>query len=169
MDANQRREKIIKVLNNRDEPISGNELSEIFNVTRQVIVQDIAILRAAGEEIIATSRGYLIEKPTKFFTKKIAVYHDKDRTEEELMTFIECGCRVIDVIVEHPIYGELRGMLMLSNSKDVKDFIETTKKEEAVLLSKLTHGVHLHTIEGLNRESIEKAEKILKEKGMLLD
>jgi len=70
MDANQRREKIIKVLNNRDEPISGNELSEIFNVTRQVIVQDIAILRAAGEEIIATSRGYLIEKPTKFSLKK---------------------------------------------------------------------------------------------------
>lgn len=169
MDAKQRRKEIVNILNTEEEPISGSKFAEIFNVTRQVIVQDIAILRASGEDIIATSRGYLIRKPVKLFTKKIAVCHNEDKTKEELMTFIQCGCKVRDVIIEHPIYGELRGMLMLNDSSDVDDFILKTKKHEAVLLSKLTHGVHLHTVEGLNEECIKRAETILKEKGILLD
>lgn len=169
MDAKQRRKEIIDVLNINDTPISGNKLAQKFDVTRQVIVQDIAILRASGKDIIATSRGYMIRKPVKLFSKKIAVCHNEGQTKEELMIFIQCGCKVRDVIIEHPIYGELCGMLMLNDSSDVKDFILKTKKHEAVLLSKLTHGVHLHTVEGLNEECIKRAEKILKQKGILLN
>ncbi|WP_296972097.1 transcription repressor NadR [Tepidanaerobacter sp. EBM-38] len=169
MNTEIRRERIIKLLNTRHEPISGNELAKIFGVTRQVIVQDIAILRASGKDIISTSQGYLMKSPLPVCTKQIAVCHKEENTREELLTFIECGCKVIDVIVEHPLYGELHGLLMLSNSKDVDNFIQAIKKHKAKLLSQLTNGVHLHTVEAINFDCINKAERLLKEKGMLLE
>jgi transcriptional regulator of NAD metabolism len=169
MNADKRREKIVDLLNTRHEPISGNELAKTFGVTRQVVVQDIAILRASGKDIIATAQGYLIKKALQLCTKQIAVCHDEHNTRKELLTFIECGCKVIDVIVEHPFYGELHGLLMLSSSQDVDNFIKTIEKHKANLLSQLTNGVHLHTVEAINFDCINKAEKLLKEKGMLLE
>lgn len=169
LNAEQRREKIIELLKTRQEPLSGNELARIFGVTRQVIVQDIAILRASGKDIIATAQGYVIKNPMPFCTKQIAVCHDEKNTREELLTFIECGCKVIDVIVEHPLYGELHGMLMLSSSQDVENFLQAMEKHNATLLSHLTSGVHIHTIEALNYDCINKAERLLKDKGFLLE
>lgn len=169
MNADKRREKIVDLLNTHHEPISGNELAKVFGVTRQVIVQDIAILRASGKDIIATAQGYLMKDPLPICTKQIAVCHNVKDTREELLTFIECGCKVIDVIVEHPLYGELHGLLMLSNSQDVDNFIKAVKKHKANLLSQLTDGVHLHTVEAINFDCINKAERLLKEKGMLLE
>lgn len=169
MNADKRREKIVDFLNTHDEAISGNELAKIFGVTRQVIVQDIAILRASGKDIIATAQGYLIKKAIQLCTKQIAVCHDEHSTREELLTFVQCGCKVIDVIVEHPLYGELHGLLMLSNSHDVENFLKSVSKHKASLLSKLTNGVHIHTVEAINFDCINKAEKLLKEKGFLLE
>ncbi|GAQ25033.1 MULTISPECIES: transcription repressor NadR [Tepidanaerobacter] len=169
MNTQQRRNKILELLKSCKEPMSGSELAKIFNVTRQVIVQDIAILRAAGNNIIATAQGYMVQGTMLPYTKQIAVRHDADLTREELLTFVECGCKVIDVIVEHPIYGELRGMLMLSTSEDVENFLNAVKEHRASLLSQLTDGVHIHTIEAINLDCINKAEKLLKEKGMLLE
>ncbi|MDD4570141.1 MAG: transcription repressor NadR [Tepidanaerobacteraceae bacterium] len=169
MNADQRREKIIELLKNKQEPLSGNELARIFGVTRQVIVQDIAILRASGKDIIATAQGYIMKNPLPFCTKQIAVCHDDKNTREELLTFIECGCKVIDVIVEHPLYGELHGMLMLSSSNDVDNFIHSMKKHKASLLSQLTNGVHIHTVEAINFDCINKAKSLLKNKGILLE
>ncbi len=168
MSAYKRRKDIMKLLKSKRIPISGNELSMIFKVTRQVIVQDIAILRAAGNDIIATSQGYMALGPDPLLSKKIAVKHDINATREELMTFIECGCKVIDVIVEHPIYGELHGMLMLQNSQDVDEFMHRVEKSNAALLSLLTEGVHLHTVEALNQDAIARAETLLQKKGILL-
>jgi len=168
MNADMRREKIVELLKGHHEPISGNELAKIFGVTRQVIVQDIAILRASGKDIIATAQGYLMKEPLPVCTKQIAVCHRAEDTREELLTFVECGCKVIDVIVEHPLYGELHGMLMLSNSQDVDNFMQAMEKHKASLLSQLTNGVHLHTVEAINFDCIKKAESVLKEKGFLL-
>lgn len=169
MNAEQRREKIIEILQVKEAPISGNELAKIFKVTRQIIVQDVAILRASGQEIIATAQGYMIKNSSPFVSKTIAVCHEEKHTREELMIFIECGCKVLDVIVEHPLYGELRGMLMLVNSDDVDGFIHSMEQHEAILLSKLTNGVHLHTVEAINIDCIKKAEKLLRKKGILLE
>lgn len=169
MNAEDRRSKIIELLKSEKKPLSGSRLAKMFRVTRQVIVQDIAILRASGNDIIATSQGYMMAVPLPLISKKIAVHHDEQQTREELLTFVECGCKVIDVIVEHPIYGELRGMLMLQDSEDVEEFIESVEKNNATLLSRLTQGVHLHTVEALNQDSIKKAEEILRKKGILLE
>jgi hypothetical protein len=169
MNTDERRAKIIELLRSEKRPFSGSELAGFFQVTRQVIVQDIAILRAAGNDIIATSQGYMMKQPYDFCSKKIAVCHAEEKTREELLTFVECGCKVIDVIVEHPLYGELRGMLMLQDSGDVEEFIKKVEKSNATLLSRLTRGVHLHTVEALNEDSIKKAEELLREKGILLE
>jgi len=169
VNTDKRREKIIELLKTRHEPISGNELAKVFGVTRQIIVQDIAILRASGKDIIATAQGYLMKEPSLICTKQIAVCHSAKDTREELITFIECGCKVIDVIVEHPLYGELHGMLMLSNSQDVENFINAVEKHNAKLLSQLTDGVHIHTVEAINLDCIKRAEQLLREKGMLLE
>lgn len=169
MNAEERREKIVEVLEKSKKPIPGNELAKLFNVTRQVIVQDIAILRASGKDILSTSSGYMIESQRQLVIKKVACRHSREELRDELMTFVECGCKVVDVIVEHPIYGELHGLLMISNSKDVENFLKNLEEKEASLLSELTGGIHLHTIEAINEDSINKAKSILKEKGILLE
>ncbi len=55
----ERRELIIKTLRASEKPITGRELGEMTNVSRQVIVGDINLLKAKNEPIIATSQGYV--------------------------------------------------------------------------------------------------------------
>ena len=169
MKSEDRREQIVKYLDIQDEPVSGSKLASIFNVSRQVIVQDMAILRAEKINIIATSQGYMSIPKKKLFTKRVVCSHKKEDMKFELMTFIECGCKVIDVIVEHPVYGELKGNLMLSNSKEVNDFLDKVNNSNAQLLSQLTNGLHIHTIEAINEDSIEKEKKVLRANGNIVE
>lgn len=171
MKTEERRESLLKRLKKSQNAIIGSELAEDFGVSRQVIVQDIALLRARGEKIIATSQGYLYPESNKDTIKAtIACTHgEDDEVEEELMTIVNYGAKIIDVIVEHPIYGELKGMLMIKNHADVKEFVKNYKKNDASLLSSLTDGVHLHTVEALNEQVIKKIKKELEDKGYLLE
>ena len=169
MNAEERRLKLFELLRASKRPLSGSELARTFKVTRQIIVQDIAILRASGKDILATSKGYIAGEPLHLCSTQIAVCHNEKDTRKELMALVQCGCKVIDVTVEHPIYGELRGMLMLQSSKDVEEFMENIARSNASLLLNLTGGVHLHKIEALNEDSINKAKEMLREMGMLLE
>jgi len=171
MNASQRRHKLFTILKESKSPITGSELADMLKVSRQVIVQDVAILRAAGRDILATSQGYLIDgnSEIKTLTATIACKHTKEEVEDELMTIVNYGARIIDVIVEHPIYGELKGLLMIQTPADVKDFMKKYRTGEADLLSALTGGVHLHTINVMNEEVITRLKVALKKKGFLLD
>lgn len=167
-----RRSKLLARLKESKEALIGSKLAEELGVSRQVIVQDIALLRARGEEIIATSQGYYYEKnmglPT--VSASFACQHgDGQALRDELMTVINYGGRIIDVKVEHPIYGELSGNLMISTAEDVDNFIENYEQNEASLLSELTAGVHLHTIKAVNEQVLAKIKEELKEKGYLLE
>ena len=55
----QRRKNIITMLKQSDVPVSGTRLGKENGVSRQVIVQDITLLRVEGYDIVATPRGYL--------------------------------------------------------------------------------------------------------------
>jgi transcriptional regulator of NAD metabolism len=168
--SEDRRKKILEYLDSQSEPVSGTSLAGIFNVTRQVIVRDMAILRAERNNIIATSQGYMTLPGRKLFSKRVVCSHiDEGDMKAELMTFVECGCKVMDVIVEHPIYGEIRGNLMLSSSKEVDAFLEKVSSSKAALLSRLTNGIHIHTVEAINEDAIEKAKDVLREKGILVE
>ncbi|MGM0411088.1 MAG: transcription repressor NadR [Bacillota bacterium] len=172
MDTKERRAKLLNKLKNSKNAIIGSQLAEEFDVSRQVIVQDIALLRARGEEILATSQGYLYPQNQGLDTVKatIACKHgDNDEVENELMIMVNYGAKILDVIVEHPIYGELKGMLMIQSAHDVKNFIENYNNSEASLLSSLTDGVHLHTIEAVNSNVIDRIKKELDKNGYLLE
>ncbi len=171
INAQKRREKLLAILESAKNPMIGSELADKFGVSRQVIVQDIALLRAGGKEILATSQGYIFSNNNDMDMVRatIACKHSDHDVEDELMTIINYGARVIDVIVEHPIYGELNGLLMIKSAKDVKNFMKKYCQEEATLLASLTGGVHLHTIEAINKEVIKRLKVALSHKGYLLD
>ena len=169
MTANERREEIIRNLVKEKKAIKGSELAIYFNVTRQVIVKDIAILRAAGKNIIATPDGYMINDNLDNRVKSvIAVNHTEDEMENELEIIIKYGGIIEDVIVEHPLYGEIRGIFKIKNFNDLNKFTGYFEKIDAKPLSALTNGVHLHTISADSEENMELIKSELSEKGFIL-
>lgn len=169
MSATKRRISILKQLRESDKPIKGVLLASQYNVTRQIIVKDIAILRAEGNLIIATPDGYILNREDKGIRRIIAVSHNEDKLTEELNIIIKYGGTIEDVIVEHPIYGEIKGLLMISNLHDLENFTSKYKENEAKLLSLLTNGVHIHTITTDNENSMNLILKELKEKGFIIE
>ncbi|EOR26523.1 3H domain-containing protein [Clostridium sartagoforme AAU1] len=168
MGSIERREEIIKLLIEKNKAIKGTELASLFNVTRQIIVKDIAILRAAGKNIIATPDGYIYNKSTNKIKAIIAVNHESNKTIDELEVVVKYGGIIEDVIIDHPLYGEIRGNLMIKNLNDLNKFENEFKRKNAKPLSNLTNGVHLHTIAADSEEDIKAIKKELKEKGFLL-
>ncbi len=168
MSSTERRKKIIELLTNDNRPIKGSEIAEKYKVTRQVIVKDIAILRAQGNNIIATPDGYLINKTSGRVKKIIAVNHTEDQMFHEMSIIIKYGGIVEDVIVEHPLYGEIKGMLMVTNQNELEKFFNRCISQKAKLLSVLTNGVHLHTISADNDKNIELIISELKERNFII-
>lgn len=170
MEGVERREKLISILKNRkEEPISGTELAKQLGVSRQVIVQDIALLRAVNKNILSTTKGYLLyyqeaEKVNRCFMVK----HTNDLIEDELCTIVDHGGKVLDVIVMHDIYGEIRTDLIISNRKDVYDFVKKVNEKQTVPLKELTDGTHLHTVEADSENVLDNIEVALREKGYLI-
>lgn len=169
MNSKERRKLIEKLLIERAEPQKGHLLAQELGVTRQIIVKDIAILRAEGLDIIATPEGYIIPVKDKHKLRRvIAVSHKPEDIEEELTTIVKFGGKIEDVVIEHPLYGEIRGMLMIKNLYDVQSFIEKCREYNAEPLSKLTKGVHIHTIEADNEETMERIINELKNKNLII-
>lgn len=146
MDSEARRKALSERLEQAEGPVSAATLARELSVSRQIIVGDVALLRAGGLNITATPRGYLLPHPPAGITCTFACRHRADQMEEELNAIVDQGCTVLDVIVEHPIYGQLTGPLRLSNRYEVAQFVTRCKEEEAAPLSQLTEGVHLHTL-----------------------
>lgn len=150
-----RRDNILELLLESTEPLKGSDIAKKYAVTRQIIVKDIAILRAEGKNIIATPDGYIINKNENKFKAIIAVTHTEEEMFDEMNIVIKYGGIIEDVIVEHPLYGEITGMLMIKNYNELNKFIQKYKEQRAKLLSVLTNGVHLHTIAAESQEDIE--------------
>lgn len=168
MNADTRRIKILEHLSKTTAPVSATVLAGMFSVSRQVIVGDIALLRAAGEDITATPRGYVISKETPGLIKTVAVQHRPEETEKELCIFVDNGCIVEDVVVEHHIYGQIVGQLQLTNRYDVSQFIARLENGNTAVLSSLTDGIHLHTLRCADEAAFDRACQELKEAGFLL-
>ncbi|NMB47136.1 MAG: transcription repressor NadR [Firmicutes bacterium] len=165
--SEERRGMILQILSGQVNPVSGSDLAKDLGVSRQVIVQDVAILRAKGNSIIATPQGYMLPQGGHKNQAVLAVKHRPQDTEDELNIMVDYGLEVIDVIIEHPLYGELRGCLMMSSRQDVKRFLKELANEEATLLSSLTNGVHLHTVAYAVQEDLEAARQVLDQRGFL--
>lgn len=169
MNSKERRKYIEDLLRKTNTPHKGHVLSEELGVTRQIIVKDIAILRAEGKKIIATPEGYLISNEEKNLVKKVMAFsHKADDIEDELKTVVKFGGIIEDVIIEHSVYGELKGMLMIKTLYDVENFIKKINEHKAEPLLILTGGIHLHTISAENDDIMHNITTELKNKMYLL-
>ena len=168
MKADERRNAIMGILIKEKRAIKGTTLAENFNVTRQIIVKDIAILRAKGNNIIATPDGYMINDDNSRVKSIIAVKHNDDEMFNEMEIVVKYGGIIEDVIVEHPIYGEIFKSLRIKNLNDLNKFRASLEDIKAKPLSVLTDGIHLHTISADSDENMQLIKDELKEKGFIL-
>jgi len=170
MDGNTRREKLIQKLRGRTKPISGGELAQMLGVSRQVIVQDIALLRASNLDVISTTKGYLLYQTKEIkFQRIIHVKHSTEDIEEELCTIVDNGGKGLDVHVVHEIYGQIETELIIRNRNDVYDFVRQVKEKRIVPLKELTAGTHHHTIEAESEETLDRVVEALRNKNYLLN
>ena len=155
MDTNERRREIIIQLTNSTTPLSASTLAEHFSVSRQIIVGDVALLRAEGHDIVSTPRGYLLKASDADYpyVGLIACRHDSNQMKNELYTIVDFGGTVIDVTIEHSIYGEISGFLNLSSRYEVDMFVKSVSGENDKPLSTISGGIHLHRI-GCKSEEI---------------
>lgn len=163
LKADERRKKIIDILLLKNEPVSGSSLAKELNVSRQVIVQDMAFLRATDKNILSTSKGYMIfSSLASYNTHKrcIKVKHNDFNIRREMEIIINCGGKMLDTIVEHDIYGQIAVDLLIENHNDIDIFL--SKKPEQKTLLSLTDGVHYHTIEAKTEAILDKIENELK-------
>ncbi len=169
MRAEERRQAVLELIEKSEKPVSASALASRFLVSRQIIVGDIALLRAAGAKISATPRGYMIlQDSVTGIIRQIACQHSASEMEMELNAIVDQGCTVRDVIVEHPIYGQLTGPLHLSSRYDVARFIARLAEEEALPLSRLTEGIHLHTLSCPDEPAFLRVKDTLRGLGILL-
>ncbi len=171
MDAGQRRQKILELLKRNAQPVSASAIAAEFHVSRQIIVGDIALLRAANVAISATPRGYILQENTDNgeFIHTIACKHSREDLLQELYTIVDNGGGLIDVIVEHPVYGQISGQLHIFSRYDADAFSEKLAKQDASPLLNLTNGVHLHTISCQSEEVYHRILAALKTKGFLFE
>lgn len=172
MNTEERRERLLERLEHTNKPLTGTALAREFAVSRQIIVGDISIIRAMGTNIYATPRGYIIpsaQKKKDVVMATITCRHDSEGVRQELEIIVDNGGFVRDVIVEHPLYGELRGDLMLSSRRDVANFVDRMRECSANPLLVVTGGVHLHTIEVPDRTALQQIEEDLRRAGILVE
>lgn len=167
MLGEDRRKEILEYIASSEKPVPGSRLAKTYGVSRQVVVQDIALLRAGGSDIISTARGYLINSASRV-TKVIHVTHTDEEMEDELNSIVDMGGKVIDVFVEHSVYGNIRADLMLASRRDVKKFMNDIRNGVAKPLKNLTGGAHYHTIEADNFEVLNLIEKELRKRKFLI-
>ena len=170
IEGQKRREIILEELSKATKNVNATQLAEKFGVSRQIVVGDIALLRASGIEIVSISRGYrLNKKSTGLLETKLAVKHRPDQVEEELRLIVENGGTVVDVIIEHELYGEIKGTVDIKNDDEVTAFLNKVEQAHATLLSSLTDGIHLHTIQYPNEETLVDIKYALSQAGILLE
>lgn len=164
MQAEDRRRTILKILQESAQPVSASVLAGQLSVSRQIIVGDIALLRAAGMDIVATPRGYKLGESSGLL-RTVATIHTKEQVEQELLTIVDNGCTVIDVVVEHPLYGQICGQLSLASRYDVAQYVE--KARGTAPLSLLTGGVHLHHLRCPDEAAYQRVCAALDKLGLL--
>lgn len=171
MNGEERRKEIIWLLSKGSETISATTLAKKFSVTRQIIVADIALLRASGHKIVSDYKGYSIEKDRSEdgLKKMIAVKHTQDMVAEEFYAVVDNGGKVLDIIVEHSLYGKISADLNISSRYEANKFVEKLSKTGASPLSMLTEGIHIHTVLVKDEETFERINERLRDLGILIE
>lgn len=166
MNGKDRRACILQLLADSPKALTGACLAEKMKVSRQVIVQDIALLRANGADIVSTNLGYLLKKKEEA-SRVFKVHHSDAEVEEELSLIVDYGGIVKDVFVYHRVYGTLKGDMNIRSRREVKKFVEDINCGKSSLLKNVTSGYHYHTVLAENEQVLDMIQEKLKERGFL--
>ena len=170
MTGAERRKQLLETLRNADTPCSGAALGEHFGVSRQIVVQDIALLRSQGNEIISTNRGYLVPKtsddarrtrPERVFK----VHHTPPQAEEEMTCIVDLGGYIEDISIEHRVYGSISAPLNVGSRRDVARFMESIASGTSAQLSTITAGYHFHRVTAESEEVLDEIAQALADRG----
>ena len=166
MKGEERRKQLLNILSSSNNPVSGGTLSKELNVSRQIIVQDISLLRANGATIFSTNKGYLLQEDRKY-SRVFKVYHTDDQVEEELSTIVDAGGQIRDVFVYHKGYGVLQADMGIKSRRDIRADMEEISTGKSSLLKNVTSGYHYHTIDAESEEILDAIQEELQQKGFL--
>lgn len=167
MTGSERRNAIVSQIKSSAVPVSGKMLAKEFEVSRQVIVQDIALIRASGHDIISTNRGYILNSP-KTVSRVFKVNHTDDELENELCSIVDLGGRVVNVMINHRVYGHMEAELNINSRRKVMEFMEDIKSGKSSPLKNITSNYHYHKVEADNEETLDMIEDMLRRKGYLI-
>ena len=168
LGGEERRQMILRIISEAGKPVSGSTLAEALGVSRQVIVQDIALLRANGERIDSTPKGY-ITVSSFGFSRVFKVKHTDEQAREELTIIVDFGAVVKDVFVYHRVYGIVRAQMNIRSRYDVDRYISDMNSGKSTLLKNITSNYHYHTVLADSREILDLIESRLREAGMLAE
>ena len=143
-------------------------MSEQFSVSRQIIVQDITVLKGLGYEILSTHNGYVIHK-SPLVERVFKLKHTTEQTEDELSSIVDFGGTVADVFVWHKVYGRISATLNIFSRAQVRQFLEGVRTGKSTELMNITGGYHYHTVRAESKEVLDKIESYLREKNYLVD
>lgn len=168
MTGQERRDAMIEMIRNSEKPVSGTALAKELAVSRQVIVQDIALIRAAGYEVLSTHRGYLLGHKGAV-TRIFKVSHTDEEIADELNLIVDLGGKVQDVQVNHKVYGRMKADLGIHSRKQVQDFVEEIRSGKSSPLKNITSNYHYHTVEADSEEVLDLIGEELNKRGYLIN
>lgn len=167
MKVAERRKAIVNLLLSANEPISGSELAQKFDISRQIIVQDITVLKGTGYEILSTSQGYIMQK-SPLSERVFKVRHTTEQTEDELSCIVDLGGTVVDVFVWHKVYGKIEAALNIFSQMHVKQFLEGVRMGQSTELMHITGGYHYHTVRADSEAVLDRIEAALIERDYIV-
>ena len=166
LSGQERREQIQRILERSKEPVAGSDLAKQLEVSRQIVVQDIALIRANGVAITSTNRGYVLQE-TGNVSRVFKVIHTDEQVEEELNLYVDLGAKVEDVFVYHKVYGVIRAEMNIRSRRDVRKYMEDISSGKSTNLMKLTSNYHYHKIVAEDEPTLDLIQQELQEKGFL--
>ncbi len=166
MRAEERRKEIALALMSEQKPLSGGVLADRFGVSRQIIVQDISLLKAVGYGILSTHSGYMLQS-SPLAERVFKVKHTTDQTEDELTNIVDLGGTVADVFVWHKAYGKVQVDLNISSRLHVRRFIEAVRTGKSTELMNITGGYHYHTVRAENEETLDRIGRFLSDRNYI--
>ena len=168
MTGSERRTAIMDQIKNSERPVSGSALARTFQVSRQVIVQDMAVIRASTPGILSTTRGYVLQQDKDIAcTREFKVRHGQEKAAEELNLIVDCGGRVKNISISHRVYGRVTAEMDIRSRQDVNEFVQAINSSHSSVLSSATSGYHYHLIEASSQERLDLIGEQLKKAGFL--
>ena len=165
MTTAERREAILAQLG--EAPVAARTLANRYGVSRQIIVQDVAVIRAAHPNVISTARGYVLQKAEPVCTREFKVRHGCERSAQELNLIVDCGGRVKSISISHRVYGRVSAEMDIQSRRDVVEFLQRFEDSSSTVLSTVTDGYHYHLVEAATAERLDLIERELREQGFL--